>query len=110
MELQNGTLIVGSLTGTDSSQWTDRNGNTRHNHMIIVSDTYQDRYGNPQTNVTRIQYAEERLSSIQQFANKNAGERVAVPVRVDARTGRDGAFITHYIPNGAEPQVFESNV
>ncbi len=106
--MNNGSYIVGTLSGTDTNDWTDRDGQVRQNHYLILAATYQDRFGNPQTEVNRVEFAHTRLAEINKSIGEMAGEKVLVPVRVEARKGgRNGAFITYFLPTSSYPEVLE---
>ena len=101
VQVQNGEYVVGVLQELKTEPW--RNDPSKVNHKLIVTNPYNDSYGNPQTEVKTIDVSGESLSYLNDFIAKNKGQRVMIPIRTQAKVGgRNGAWLSRYMPKETE--------
>ena len=86
VQVQNGEYVVGVLQELKTEPW--RNDPSKVNHKLIVTNPYNDSYGNPQTEVKTIDVSGESLSYLNDFIAKNKGQRVMIPIRTQGKSWR----------------------
>lgn len=97
--MNNGFFVTGIFHSVLSEAWT--NDPSKFNHRIILNNPYQDQFGNPQTEVIRIDISQEDLPILQAQSSRIAGKQVIVPVICMARAGgKTGAWLSVRMPKG----------
>lgn len=101
MHLNNGFFVAGIFHSVLSEPWST--DNSKFNHRIILNNPYEDQFGNPQTEVIRIDISQEDLPILQAQASRVAGKQVIVPVICAARAGgKTGAWLSVRMPKGSK--------
>jgi len=90
--MKQGINVVGKLVGVVVEPWA-REGKSGVNVTIGLSRTYQDRFGGEDTETFAIDVRGNELQSrLRDQAEKYKGKVVSVEVRVQAFSGKNGAF------------------
>ncbi|WP_027855002.1 hypothetical protein [Marinobacterium litorale] len=101
MSFNNGYFVIGNFHSVQSEPW--RNDETKFNHRIILNNPYEDQFGNPQTEVIRVDISQEDLPTLQAQAGRIQGQQVMVPVVCNARKGGStGAWLSVRMPKGSK--------
>jgi len=102
-----GLFFIGLLEGYASKPW--RSDPNKFNHKIGVSRQTTDDYGQVKTETQDIEvYGDQpTLQKIQDFANKNVGKLVRVPVFAAAMNGQSGAWLKYTIRKDSPIECLE---
>jgi len=96
--MKDGTYIVGQLVGYTETPWKSNPDN--FNRQLGIAETYQGRWGD-ERRVTAIDVQLDDVQRVKEFAEKNKGKRVSVPVIMNARAKGDRAWLSIFMPKGA---------
>lgn len=91
-----GNYAIGVFTEFESTAW--KNDPSKFNHHIIISQEYQDRYGNPQTEVLRIEVMQDDVQAIGSQVTQLRGKQVVCPVRHDMKKFGDRSWMAVTLP------------
>jgi hypothetical protein len=107
MILENGTFVIGILSQLVTEPWAS-NGKSGTNYRLAISSPYEDRFGNPQTEVTTIDVASDEHARVWGECKELVGKRIAVPCRHTARQGgKTGAWVARFMPKNTSVTVVE---
>lgn len=101
METQFGTYIIGEFVGYIEKPWpTDA---TKLNRRIrLVTGRYLDDFGQEQLQTQEVDIQLEDVGTIKHLEADLKGKQVVIPAVFRARKGgRDGAFLSCFMPKGA---------
>ncbi|WP_201356428.1 hypothetical protein [Amphritea japonica] len=94
-----GFYLAGTLQGFKSTPWSS--DPTKFNHRVGIARTYEDDWGNAQTDVTEVDVSLDDVQVIQKQCDILKGQDVIVRVVPSARKGgKTGAWLSVFIPKG----------
>lgn len=104
--LEFGTYAIGILTQLESTPW--KNDPSKHNHHIVLSQPYQDKYGNQQTEVLRIEVFQDDFNAISSQMAQLTGKQVVVPARFQHKKFNNNSWLAVSMPSHSIIYPFES--
>lgn len=100
--MENGGLqLVGEFMGFGEKQWNSGAKSGVDRFIVIRTGTYTDEFKVTQDQSQRVSLFDETLIQFyREQSEKLKGQRVVVPVVVNAREGSRGAWLSIYQPKG----------
>lgn len=98
MATQEGFFISGICAGFIQKPW--KNDPSKFNYSLGVARSYQDDFGMTQTETTVVSVSLEDVQVIAQQAERCRGKHITVRVVPQARSYKDKAFLSFFMPAG----------
>ena len=104
--MQNGTYIVATLI--DFESMPQKNNPNYVNNDLVLSQQYEDRYGNTQNNYIKVTIQQNDVQRVGELSRKLKGKRVIVPAMyslksgISKNTGKPYAFNSVLMPKDSE--------
>lgn len=103
-----GSFLIGTFVGYSETPWTT--DNTKLNRRIgIQTGVFTDQFGQEQTTTESVDIQLSDAERIKNIADDLKGKEVVIPVVYRARKGgRNGAFLSCFMPQGAQLSLLQN--
>ncbi len=105
IKIMEGEYIAGTMLGYSETPW--KNDANKFNRTVgVMTGQYTDQYGQSHSNTISVDVQFDDAERIKAIAEKTKGSSVMIPVvHVAKAGGKNGAWLSRFIPKGAEIKV-----
>lgn len=109
MKLDQGFHFVGQVVTFEQNEWAPN----KFNQVLVMDNPYEDRYGQKNSQYTRINIHRDDVMRVKQFADSHQGQLVRVQINLNLKSGisqktqKAYAFNDFYMPKGLELEVID---